>query len=93
MDQLNDDDDGRFGYKRDLDQSQAEFSLTEVSELDGTVVAKGMQFEDWFLLQEDYFHGVAKPDDEEFNNTTENSVVYNRTGLHFIVPCFHDTNS
>ena len=58
----------------EIDQSEAESTLTRVVEMDGTEVAKGMEFGDELLIQEDSFEGV-EPDDEEHSGT----VVYFRT--------------
>lgn len=64
-------------YEREIDQSEAESTLQRVVELDGTEIAKGMNFEDNLLIQEDPFEGV-EPDDEECPNG-QNAVVYFRT--------------
>ncbi|KAE9375131.1 hypothetical protein N431DRAFT_555630 [Stipitochalara longipes BDJ] len=68
-----DDYDDRF-YEREIDQSQAESILKRVVELDGTEIAKGMEFGDEMLIEEEPFEGV-EPDDEEDSGT----VVYFRT--------------
>jgi hypothetical protein len=70
--------DDRF-YEREIHQSQAESILKRVVELDGTEVAKGMEFGDEMLIQEEPFEGV-EPDDEEYSGT----VVYFRTVRIFI---------
>jgi hypothetical protein len=61
-------------YERELDQSEAESILERVVGLDGTEVAKNMEFGDEMLIQEEPFEGV-EPDDEEYSGT----VVYFRT--------------
>ena len=48
----------------ELDQSEAESILTRVVEMDGTEVAKGMEFSDEMFIQEEPFEGVD-PDDED----------------------------
>lgn len=66
-------EDDRFGYERDLDQSEAESMLERVVDLDGTDLAKGMHFEDEMLIQQEPFEGV-EPNDED-----SDSVLYFRT--------------
>jgi hypothetical protein len=61
-------------HERDLDQSEAESILERIVELDGTEVAKNMEFGDEMLIQEEPFEGV-EPDDEENSGT----VLYFRT--------------
>jgi hypothetical protein len=56
-------EDYEFHYERELDQSDAKSMLSRVVELDGTEVAKDMDFED-VLIQEDAFDDV-EPDDED----------------------------
>jgi hypothetical protein len=70
-------DDDSF-HERELDQDEAISSLTRVIELDGTEVAKGMEFEDDMLIQEEPFEDV-EPDEEEYDQ-----VLYFRT----VLPCF-----
>jgi hypothetical protein len=77
--ELNEDDDDFF-HEREIDQDDAISLLTKVIELDGTEVAKGMEFEDDMLIQEEPFESV-KPDDEEWDYETAAAVLYHRTVL------------
>lgn len=77
--ELNEDDDD-FPNEREIDQCDAISSLTRVIEFDGTEVAKGMDFEDDMLIQEEPFEDV-KPDEEEWDHGTATAVLYFRTVL------------
>ena len=83
--ELNEDDDDFF-HEREIDQDDAISSLTRVIELDGTEVAKGKDFEDDMLVQEEPFEDV-KPDDEESDHGTTTAVLYFRTVL--IYPIYY----
>jgi hypothetical protein len=81
-------DDDDFFHEREMDQDDAISSLTRVIELDGTEVAKGMDFEDDMLIQEEPFEDV-EPDDEECDHGTTTAVLYFRTVLTH--PIYYDS--
>ncbi len=66
-------------HEREINQDEAISSLTNVIELDGINVARGMEFEDDMLIQEEPFEDV-EPDDEEYDR-----VLYSRTVLTLFV--------
>ncbi|KAH6692885.1 hypothetical protein BKA61DRAFT_742360 [Leptodontidium sp. MPI-SDFR-AT-0119] len=70
-----DDDWGDYGSSRYIDQESAYSTLTKVVELDGTLIAENLFFEDSVLLQDDPFEDI-EPDDECYQ---ESRVVYYRT--------------